>query len=147
MNQQLDLPHIRLTQRGTTFPTRADLEEALTPVMKKAGKVAAPVKRAVVAALLVRDPDSEPVEGEPDPSLRDTEDVPLTERVDAFIAREVLPFVPDAWVDDAKTKVGYEIPFTRQFYRYVPPRPLAEIDADIRASQQRLLILLSEVTE
>ena len=115
--------------------------------MKKAGKVPAPVKKAVVAALMVRDPDAEPVEGEPDSSLRDTENVPLSEDVAEFMAREVLPFAPDAWVDDSKTKVGYEIPFTRQFYKYVPPRPLEEIDAEIKASQQRILTLLSEVTE
>ena len=105
--------------------------------MRKAGKVPAPVKKAVVAALAVRDPEAEPVAGEPDPSLRDTEDVPLREDVNEFIAREVLPFVPNAWVDDTKTKVGYEVAFTRQFYRYLPPRPLDEIDADIRASQQK----------
>ncbi len=132
---------------GESFPTRAALDGALAPVFKKAGKVPAPTKKAVVAALMVRDADAEPVEGEPDSSLRDTENVPLTEDVDVFIAREVLPFAPDAWVDDSKTKVGYEIPFTRQFYKYVPPRPLAEIDADIKASQQRILALLSEVTE
>ncbi len=132
---------------GESFPTREALDEALVPVFKKAGKVPALAKKAVVASLMVRDADAEPVGREPDPSLRDTENVPLTEDVDAFIAREVLPFVPDAWVDDSKTKIGYEIPFTRQFYKYLPPRPLAEIDADIKASQQRILALLSEVTE
>jgi type I restriction enzyme M protein len=84
---------------------------------------------------------------EPDVALRDTENVPLDEDVDDYLKREVLPFAPDAWVDFTKTKVGYEIPFTRQFYKYVPPRPLAEIDADIKASQQRILALLAEVTE
>jgi type I restriction enzyme M protein len=79
--------------------------------------------------------------------LRDTEDVPLTEDVHEFIGREVLPFVADAWVDETKTKVGYEVAFTKQFYRYTPPRPLDEIDADIKASQQSILELLSEVTE
>jgi type I restriction enzyme M protein len=132
---------------GESFPTRGELDAALSPVMKKAGKVPAPVKKALVAALMVRDPDAEPVAGEPDSSLRDTENVPLSEGVDEFIAREVLPFVPDAWVDDSKTKIGYEIPFTRQFYQYSPPRPLKDIDTDIRASEARILKLLSEVTE
>lgn len=62
-----------------------------------------------------------------DPALRDTENVPLNEKVAEYIAREVLPYAPDAWVDDAKTKIGYEIPFTRYFYRYVPPQPSRDI--------------------
>lgn len=132
---------------GETFPTKADLDEALAPVVKKAGKVPAPVKKAVVASLTVRDLDAEPVEGVTDASLRDTENIPLSETVDEFIAREVLPFAPDAWVDDSKTKVGYEIAFTRQFYKYEPPRPLDQIDGDIKASQQRILELITEVTE
>ncbi|HUP68362.1 MAG TPA: class I SAM-dependent DNA methyltransferase [Acidimicrobiales bacterium] len=136
---------------GERYPTLGALESALAPVWAKLGKIGVPVRKAVVGAAMVRDPDAEPVPTkkgyEPDPELRDTENVPLDEAVDAFIEREVLPFAPDAWVDESKTKVGYEIPFTRHFYRYVPPRPLAEIDADIKASQQRILKLLAEVTE
>jgi type I restriction enzyme M protein len=132
---------------GESFTTRAKLDDVLDPVMKKAGKVSAPIKKAVVAALSVRDPDAEPVEGESDPLLRDTENVPLSEEVDDFISREVLPFTPDAWVDGTKTKVGYDIPFTRLYYQYVPPRRLEDIDADIEASQRRVLALLSDVTE
>ena len=62
-----------------------------------------------------------------DPALRDTENVPLKEKIDDYVAREVLPYAPDAWVDDSKTKIGYEIPFTRYFYRYVPPKPSRDI--------------------
>lgn len=69
---------------------------------------------------------------EPDPALRDTENVPLTEDVEVYFEREVLPHVPDAWIDHDKTKIGYEIPFTRHFYRYVPPRPLEDIQKDLR---------------
>ena len=67
---------------------------------------------------------------QPDASLRDTENVPLSEDVETYFKREVLPHAPDAWIDHEKTKVGYEIPFNRHFYVFEPPRPLAEIDAD-----------------
>ena len=68
---------------------------------------------------------------QPDPSLRDTETVPLKEDIDAYFQREVLPFVPGAWIDRKKSKVGYEIPFTRYFYKYEAPKPSAEIMAEI----------------
>ncbi|MGD9796942.1 MAG: N-6 DNA methylase [Acidimicrobiia bacterium] len=106
----------------------------------------------------------------PDPSLRDQENVPLPAgtpawdqadegaakrladpahraAVDAYVEAEVRPWVPDAWVDHAKTKIGYEIPLTRHFYKYVPPRPVAEIDAEIKALEIRIQELLAEVTE
>ena len=92
------------------------------------------------------------VEYEPDPDLRDTEQVPLTESsggwadgVEAFIRREVLPYAPDAWVDDSKTKIGYEISFTRHFYKPTPLRALDEIRADIRALQAETEDLLAEI--
>jgi len=83
---------------------------------------------------------------EPDPDLRDTENVPLKEDVGAYFAREVLPHVPDAWLDHSKTKVGYEIPLNRHFYVYEPPRPLEEIEAEIRTLEGEILTLLGEVT-
>jgi type I restriction enzyme M protein len=67
--------------------------------------------------------------------------------VDDYMAAEVHPYVPDAWVDHTKTKIGYEIPLTRHFYKYVPPRPLAEIDAEIKQLEQEIQALLNEVTE
>jgi type I restriction enzyme M protein len=63
------------------------------------------------------------------------------------MAAEVLPFVPDAWVDHDKTKIGYEVPITRQFYRYVPPRPLEEIDTEIKLLEDEIQRLLREVVE
>ena len=69
---------------------------------------------------------------QPDPSLRDTENVPLKEDIDKYFAREVLPFAPDAWIDKKKTKIGYEIPFTRYFYKYEAPRPTTELAAEIK---------------
>lgn len=82
-----------------------------------------------------------------DSSLRDTENVPLSESIDAYFKREVLPHVSDAWIDHAKTKVGYEIPFTRYFYTYTPPRPLEEIDRDLRAKTEKIMKLLGEIVE
>ena len=81
----------------------------------------------------------------PDPELRDTENVPLSEDVDEYLAREVLPHVPDAWVADPDGKVGYEIPFTRLFYKYTPPRPSEEIKAELREREARIRQLLEEV--
>ncbi len=82
---------------------------------------------------------------EPDTALRDTENVPLTEDIEEYFAREVLPHVPDAWIDPDKTKVGYEIPFTRQFYRYTPPRDLEEIQKDLRVLVGEIQTMLAEV--
>jgi type I restriction enzyme M protein len=83
---------------------------------------------------------------EPDPDLRDFENVPLKEDVNHYFRREVLPHVPDAWMDRERDKVGYEINFNRHFYRYTPPRPLEEIDADLKAAEERIVRLLKVVT-
>ena len=78
----------------------------------------------------------------PDSALRDTENVPLSEDVEAYFRREVLPHAPDAWIDEAKTRVGYEIPFNRQFYVFEPPRDLEEIDADLRVVTDRITAMI-----
>jgi type I restriction enzyme M protein len=75
---------------------------------------------------------------QPDSSLRDTENVPLSEDVEEYFKREVLPHARDAWIDHEKTKVGYEIPFNRHFYVFEPPRELAEIDADLKKVTDRI---------
>jgi type I restriction enzyme M protein len=85
-------------------------------------------------------------EAQPDAALRDTENVPLEEDVDAYVAREVLPHAPDAWVDEDKTKIGYEIPFNRHFYVFEPPRDLAEIDADLQEVTGRIQAMLTELS-
>ena len=77
-----------------------------------------------------------------DASLRDTENVPLSEDVESYCKREVLPHAPDAWIDDEKTKTGYEIPFNRHFYVFKPPRPLAEIDAELKGVTDRILTMI-----
>ncbi|MBR5487796.1 MAG: N-6 DNA methylase, partial [Phascolarctobacterium sp.] len=97
----------------------------------------------------LRDENGDPVlkKGKPqaDASLRDTENVPLKEDIDAYFKREVLPFAPDAWIDEKKSKVGYEIPFTRYFYKYEAPRPSAEIMAEILELETELSGSLDEV--
>lgn len=82
---------------------------------------------------------------QPDSSLRDTENVPLKEDIQEYFNREVLPFVPDAWIDEKKSKVGYEIPFTRYFYKYVPPRSSKEIMKEILELEKELDGSLKEI--
>jgi type I restriction enzyme M protein len=94
------------------------------------------------AAAVITNAKGEP---ESDPALRDTENVPLTEDIEDYFTREVLPHVPDAWIDHTKTKIGYEIPFTRHFYRYSPPRPLGEIQTDLRTLVAEIQEMLREV--
>ncbi len=147
----------------------ADLNKA---AKKAGLKLPAPIKKAIFAALGERDPEAEICRDaagnpEPDSELRDTENIPLPEgtelplpmafgpdkpndalveafrdTIDDYMAREVLPHVPDAWVDYAKTKVGYEIPINRHFYVYKPPRPLPDIEADIRQLEGEIADLL-----
>ena len=120
----------------------------------------APEQKLFRSVFTVKDPAAAPVrlpspsgrgaggEGvEPDPDLRDFENVPLTDDIAAYFTREVLPHVPDAWMDRGKDKVGYEINFNRHFYRYTAPRPLEEIDADLKQAEEEILRLLREVTE
>ena len=82
---------------------------------------------------------------EADIALRDTENVPLREDVDEYLNREILPFAKDAWIDKKKSKVGYEIPFTRYFYKYEAPKHSAEIEAEIRKLEDELSGGLEEV--
>jgi len=132
---------------GRVWMSRPAFEAALEelPVSMKA-----PVRKAVLAAMGERDEAAEVCladEGtpEPDSELRDTENVPLKDDVGEYFRREVLPHVPDAWVDESKTKIGYEIPFTRHFYEYTPPRPLEEIERDIRELEGEIVRMLAAV--
>lgn len=124
------------------------------------GKVAKSLASALESALGVRDPhapevwdeDGDPV---PDKDLEDFENVPLDQGVDEYVAAEVLPHLPDAWVDPSYKdeqdgqvgKIGYEISFNRYFYKYVPPRDLHEIDAELKAVEGEIAALLDEVAE
>ena len=137
-------------------------------------KIKAPIRKAILSALSERDPTANPCldsngDPEPDPQLRDTEIVPLPadapmplpigydkdadnrelvelfrEHCEAYLTREVLPHWDDAWVDYSKTKVGYEIPINRHFYVYEPPRPLEDIEKDIKTLEGEILDLLKE---
>jgi len=114
-------------------------------------RLSGPEIKAVLGALGERDDTAEICRdrdgnSEPDPELRDTESVPLKESIEEYFKREVLPHVPDAWIDQTKTKIGYEIPLNRHFYRYEPPRPLEEIEQDIRILEQEIVQMLAEVT-
>jgi type I restriction enzyme M protein len=136
----------------TLFKDRTAFLTALRDLDRAAGvRLTAPELKALLAALGERDDTAEPCRDrngnpEPDPELRDTESVPLNEGIAEYFVREVRPHVPDAWIDGDKTKVGYEIPLNRHFYRYEPPRPLEVIEADIKTLEQEIMGLLAEVT-
>ena len=107
--------------------------------------------RTITVERPLKDAKGKPVLGEkgkakgkpqPDSSLRDTENVPLNEDVQIYFKREVLPHAPDAWIDHDKTKVGYEIPFNRHFYVFKPPRALAEIDAELKQTTDRIKAMI-----
>ena len=109
-----------------------------------------PQLKTLVAALGSRDktaPIVTDAKGKPvaDAGLRDTENVPLSENIEEYASREIAPHVDDFWLDRSKDKVGYEIPFTRHFYKYVPPRPLEEIDNDLNNLIAEITTLLKEV--
>ncbi|WP_411091908.1 N-6 DNA methylase [Streptomyces sp. 049-1] len=142
------------TLLGSSWATKSDAFIALKDAVVAAGLTwpsGAPFAKAVREAVGVRDPEGEVqrVKGaaEPDTDLRDYENVPLGEDVEEYLKREVLPHAPDAWIDHTRTKIGYEIPFTRHFYVYKPPRPLAEIDAELKSLEAEIRALLGEVTE
>jgi type I restriction enzyme M protein len=156
----------------TLFTDRAEFERVLDGAVRKSGlRVPGPARKAILSALSERDETAAICLGrdgnpEPDPELRDTESVPLPAGADpvdragvpasvrAFFEREVKPHVPDAWIDtgrrDAKDGhvgiVGYEINFNRYFYRYSPPRPVEEIEAEIRDIEVDIVRMLAEVT-
>ncbi len=137
----------------TLYRSRKELRKALKRALEGTGvKLSAPMRKAVESALserseegeICRDKEGHP---EPDPDLRDHESVPLDQTVEEYFEAEVKPYVPDAWIDSSYTddqegevgKVGYEINFNRYFYVYKPPRPLEEIEADIREVEGKIV--------
>ena len=137
---------------GETMRDREDFRATVRELTKGSGlQLSAAERRVIELALGERDADAAICHGprgkiEPDSDLRDTETVPLGEDIDDYMAREVLPHVPDAWVDESKTKVGYEIPLNRHFYVFEPPRPLDEIKSDLQGLEREIAGLLAEVT-
>ncbi len=135
----------------TLFKNRNAFEDALDKTMEARGvKISAPVRKAVLSALSERDETADVCvdtrgNPEPDPELRDYENVPLKEDIGEYMRREVLPHVKDAWVDESKTKIGYELNFNRYFYKYTPPRPLEEIEAELKAIEAEIAGMLGEV--
>ena len=141
---------------GRLFVDRAAFEATLSEAARRAElKLAAPVRKVILSALAERNQQAEICRDkqgrpEPDPELRDTENVPLLEDVESFFEREVRPHVPDAWIDTTRRDpqdgevglVGYEINFNRYFYEYRPPRPLEEIEADIQQVEQEIVAML-----
>ena len=160
------------TMPDTLYKDREKFLGALNAAEKKAGlKLPAPIIKAILSALSERDETAEICRGkdrnpEPDPELRDTESVPLINGSDpvdedgvaasvrTFFDREVRPHVPEAWIDTSKRDlkdnlvglVGYEINFNRYFYRYVPPRPIEEIEADIKKLEAEIMEALKDIT-
>ncbi len=157
--QQDAIRKMLATLPATRFMDRKTFLKAFKAATKAEHfSVPAPIQKAILSALserdetaeICRDKDGHP---EPDPELRDTENVPLSESIESYFAREVAPHVPEAWIntgiqdrkDGQVGKVGYEINFNRYFYKYTPPRPLEEIEADIRAIEKDIVQLLREI--
>ena len=130
----------------------AERDESVPPIIKKLHKLGTRANPLLGRFEAEVDGKIRVVEYEPDSELRDNEQVPLTEPrgewgdgIEAFIHREVLPYAPDAWIDESKTKIGYEISFTRHFYKPIPLRTLDEIRADIRGLEAETEDLLAEI--
>ena len=141
----------RLVPKGVVR-NRDEFAEMMKGVFKEAEvKAPALLFNAILTALAERHETADVCSDakgnrEPDPDVRDYENVPLNEDVEEYMKREVLPHVPDAWVDESKTKVGYEINLNRYFYEYTPPRPLDEIETDLKQIEREIADMLKEVT-
>ena len=157
--QQKAIKDVLNTLPEDLFTSRLEFERVLNACVKERGvKLSAPLKKAITSALSERDESAEICvdskgNPEPDTDLRDTENVPLGGSVHDYFNREVMPHVPDAWISDvvrdAKDgelgRIGYEINFNRYFYQYTPPRPLEEIEAEIKVLEREIMDMLREV--
>jgi type I restriction enzyme M protein len=150
-SQEQILATLRTLSPDQIAKNRDALAKTLRAVFTKAKvDVPTPAFKAIMSALSERDETADVCtdgkgHAEGDPELRDNENVPLKEDIRTYFKREVLPHVPDAWIDESKTRVGYEIPFTRHFYKYMALRPLPEIEEEIRALEADIQGMLGEV--
>ncbi len=135
----------------TLYRNREQFQKALKQALAK-HKLSLPaaLNKAILEALSERDASADichNAKGKPeaDSELRDTENVPLKEDIEAYFQREVLPHVPDAWIDHSKTKIGYEIPLNRHFYIYTPPRPFEVIEAEMKTLEREIAELLEGI--
>ena len=137
---------------GRTFLDQAKFSATLESTAKKAKvRLTKGERTAILSALGERDHEAEPClddkgNKQPDTDLRDTETVPLKESPETYMEREVLTHAPDAWPDHGKTKIGYEVPLNRQFYVFEPPRPLEDIESNLRTLESEIADLMAEVT-
>jgi type I restriction enzyme M protein len=142
---------LRSLQSDTVYKNREEFTKVLKDALKAANiTIGTPVLKAILAGLAEKDETANvcmknKTDIEPDSDLRDTESVPLKENIHEYFAREVLPYVPDAWIDETKIKIGYEIPFTRQFYKYTALRSSAEIMDEIRELEVEIAEMLKKV--
>lgn len=115
----------------------------------EATKLKAAALKKVRPFITDKDPAAKPIDGEPDVDLRDTENIPFTYEggIDAFIQNEVLSYAPDAWVDEKKTQIGYEVSFTKYFYKPVELREMADILGDLRALEEEADGMMAEILE
>jgi type I restriction enzyme M protein len=135
------------------YRNREKFVTVMETTIDKAGlKIKAPVIKAILEALSERDETADVCKvrdgkAEPDTELRDTENVPLSDNIDEYFKREVLLYVPDAWMDRSKDKIGYEINLTKEFYKYKPLRSLEEIRQDILLLEKETEGLMDEVLD
>jgi len=146
--QQPILDALTTLSSSGVIKNRDEFTKLMRDAFKDSGvKVAPQLFKSILMALSERDDKAEICTDkkgniEPDSELCDYENVPLTEEIAEYMAREVLPHVPDAWVDESKTRVGYEINFNRYFYKYTPPRPLEEIETDLKGIEKEIAGML-----
>jgi len=176
--QQEILDMLKKMKSKKVYKDRKEFLKYLDEVIDSTGlDIDAPLYKAIVSALSEKDPEAEICRDskgnpEPDADLRDTEMVPLPDKIklplpidydkkakndkllvlvkdhcEGYLKKEVLPHVPDAWIDHSKTKVGYEIPLNRHFYVYEPPRELNEIEGEIEIVEKEILKMLSNLNK